>query len=245
MTRFNRWESPKFLAGESYGTTRAAGLAGYLQDHHGIDLNGIILISSVLNFETIRFDDGQRSALHPVPARPTRRRPGITRSCPPTCRPTCPRRWPRCEKFASGEYTAALMKGDALPDDERQEIASKLARYTGLSEDYRRPQQSAHRASRASARSCCATSSKRSGRYDSRFTGHGPGRRRRDRRTTIPATPPCRAPFTAAFNQYVRDELKYENDLTYEILTGKVQPWNYGDAQQPLSERGPDAAAGA
>ena len=57
-TRYGRWRSPKFLAGESYGTTRAAGLAGYLQDRHGMYLNGIVLVSSVLNFETIRFDEG-------------------------------------------------------------------------------------------------------------------------------------------------------------------------------------------
>ncbi|HJT78369.1 MAG TPA: hypothetical protein VJ739_14290, partial [Gemmataceae bacterium] len=58
LTRFRRWESPKFLLGESYGTTRAAALSGYLQDRHGINLNGVALLSSVLNFETIRFDEG-------------------------------------------------------------------------------------------------------------------------------------------------------------------------------------------
>jgi carboxypeptidase C (cathepsin A) len=58
ITRFKRWDSPKFLAGESYGTTRAAALSGYLQDRHGINLNGIVLVSSVLNFGTIRFEEG-------------------------------------------------------------------------------------------------------------------------------------------------------------------------------------------
>ena len=67
-TQFNRWESPKFLAGESYGTTRAAGLAGYLQDRHGIYLNGIVLISSVLNFETLSFAPGNDLPYDLVPA---------------------------------------------------------------------------------------------------------------------------------------------------------------------------------
>ncbi len=58
VTRYNRWESPKFIAGESYGTTRAAGLAGYLHDHYFINVNGILLISSVLNFQSIDFTAG-------------------------------------------------------------------------------------------------------------------------------------------------------------------------------------------
>ena len=67
-TRYQRWDSPKFLIGESYGTTRAAGLSGYLQERHGMYLNGIMLISAILNFQTAALRARQRPALHPVPA---------------------------------------------------------------------------------------------------------------------------------------------------------------------------------
>ncbi|HWW61399.1 MAG TPA: peptidase S10, partial [Thermoanaerobaculia bacterium] len=131
-TRYGRWSSAKFLAGESYGTTRAAGLAGWLQDQ-GMYLNGIVLISSILNFETARFDSG--NDLPYILFLPTY-----------TATAWYHKRLPReltleqavaeSEAFALGEYTQALMKGDALPEAERKSIAQKLARLTGLSADY-------------------------------------------------------------------------------------------------------------
>ena len=89
LTRYNRWESPKFIAGESYGTTRAAGLAGYLHDDYYIYTNGIVLISSVLNFQSIDFSQAMTSLIFyffPV----TQRQPGITKNSAPTCKPISP-----------------------------------------------------------------------------------------------------------------------------------------------------------
>src|SRR5437667_12686081 len=135
-TRNKRWSSPKFLAGESYGTTRAAGLSGYLQQRYGMYLNGIVLISSILNFETAKFDTG--NDLPYILYLPTytdiawyhKKLPadlqggGVEKAIEES------------RKFAVGEYADALVAGDALPAARRTEIEQKLARLSGLSPDY-------------------------------------------------------------------------------------------------------------
>merc|ERR1711964_771300 len=121
--------------GESYGTTRAAGLSGYLQERHGLYLNGIMLISSVLDFQTIRFMNG--NDLPYILYLPSFTATawyhnlldeGLQVDLHQTLQ--------EVEAFAVGEYTLALMKGTDLPEDERQEITRKLVRYTGLPIDY-------------------------------------------------------------------------------------------------------------
>ena len=130
LTRFDRWLSPKFLAGESYGTTRAAGLSQFLIRQDGIYLNGISLISSVLNFETIRFSPG-----HDLPYLlylPTytaaawyhKKLPADLQSI------SLEKAVEQARKFAAGDYTLALMKGDKLTAAERTDLANKLARWT-------------------------------------------------------------------------------------------------------------------
>jgi len=134
-TRYNRWASPKFLIGESYGTTRSAGLSGYLQERHGMYLNGIMLISSILNFQTARFTPG--NDLPFILFLPTytatawyhnRLDAELQKDLLATLN--------EVEEFALGEYTLALMKGDALPRNEYDQIVEKLARYSGLSQEY-------------------------------------------------------------------------------------------------------------
>ncbi len=93
-TRFERWSSPKFLIGESYGTTRAAGLSGYLQDRHGLYLNGIMLISTILNFQTASFAPGNDLPIFSSYP-PTRQLPGIIASFRKTCSETFSRAWQR------------------------------------------------------------------------------------------------------------------------------------------------------
>src|SRR5271167_1209333 len=135
-TRNKRWTSPKFLAGESYGTTRAAGLSGYLQNRYGMYLNGIILISSILNFQTAEFDRG--NDLPYILYLPTytaiawyhKKLPSDLQAQDVT------KVVDESRKFAAGEYAAALLQGDALPDAQRTEIAQKVARLTGLSPAY-------------------------------------------------------------------------------------------------------------
>ncbi len=131
-TRNKRWSSPKFLIGESYGTTRASGLSRYLQQRHGLYLNGIMLISAVLNFATLEFDSGNDL---PYPLlgrhlygyclvpRQIREFRSMTRRSPQGV----------AEKFCRHDYTLGLMKGSsALTRDERSKLLQKLSRLTGL-----------------------------------------------------------------------------------------------------------------
>ncbi len=228
-TRYARWASPKFLAGESYGTTRAAGLSGYLQDRYGMYLNGIVLISSILSFQTTDFNIG--NDLPYVLFLPSytstawyhKRLPADLQSGP------LARAVAESEKFAVNEYNLALTRGSELPAAERQAIIKKLARLTGLSEkfiesnDLRVP---LFRFTKELLRDERRTV----GRLDSRFQGidrDAAG----ERFDFDPSYAAIYGTYTAMINDYVRTELKYENDLPYEILTGRVRPWNYGTAQ--------------
>ncbi|HTF87383.1 MAG TPA: peptidase S10, partial [Planctomycetota bacterium] len=226
-TRSKRWLSPKFLAGESYGTTRAAGLAGELQSHHGMYLNGIVLISAILNFETAEFDRGNDLpyALHlPTYAATAwfhhRLAPELQRDLRATL--------DEVEAFARGEYTLALMQGDRLPAADRAKIRTKLARYSGLSEAYVASTNERIEISRFT-KELLRTQRRTVGRLDSRFLGRdydaaGEGYEADASYSAI------QGPFTAVLNDYLRGELTYESDLPYEILTGRVHPWKYSQA---------------
>src|SRR6266513_4792360 len=134
-TRNKRWSSPKFLAGESYGTTRAAGLSGYLQQRYGMYLNGIVLISSILNFETAKFDTG--NDLPYILYLPTYTAIAwYHKKLAADLQGDLQKAIEESRKLAVGEYADALMVGDALPRARRSEITLKLARLTGLSPDY-------------------------------------------------------------------------------------------------------------
>ncbi|OAI46965.1 peptidase S10 [Planctomycetaceae bacterium SCGC AG-212-F19] len=228
VTRFNRWESPKFLIGESYGTTRAAGLADHLQDREGISLNGIVLVSVVLNFGTIRFEEG-----NDLPY--VLYLPGYTatawyhKKLPADLQGDLKKALAEAEKFAVDEYAAALLKGNTLSSAEQQRVSAKLARLTGLSEDYVR--RSNLRIDSSRFRKELLREERRTvGRFDSRFPGmdlDAAG----DRPEYDPSYIIVQGPFTALVNDYLRNELKYESDLEYRILTDKVQPWNYGSAR--------------
>ena len=130
-SRNGRWISPKFLAGESYGTTRAANLSGYLQGEQGMNLNGIMLLSSVLNFETMSFDPGNDLPYMLY-------LPSYTASAwyhkklPKDLQGDLKKAIAESQNFAFGEYSTALLKGDSLAAKDRTQIAQKLARYTGI-----------------------------------------------------------------------------------------------------------------
>lgn len=227
-TRFRRWASPKFLAGESYGTTRAAALSGFLQQRHGLYLNGLALISTVLNFQTIDFHPG--NDLPYLLFLPTyaatawyhrRLAPELQLDLHQTLR--------EVEAFARGEYAPALLQGAALSAGERRRVARKLARYTGLMPEY--VEQSDLRIEIFRFTKELLRAQQRTvGRLDSRFVGID-----RDAAGERPEFDPSYAaiqgPYTALLNDYVRRELGFESDLPYEILTGRVQPWDYGAYQ--------------
>lgn len=226
-TRYGRWLSPKFLIGESYGTTRAAGLSGYLQDRHGMYLNGIMLISSVLDFATLDFRAGNDlphifflPSFTATAWYHTRLAPELQNDLQATLR--------EVESFALNEYAIALMKGDALSDAEREPIVQKLARLTGLTPEY---------IERTNLRidifrfikELLRDRRRTVGRLDSRFQGI-----ERDAAGESVENDPSFSniigPYTATFYDYVRRELKFESDLPYEILSFKVYvQWSFAE----------------
>ena len=147
----------------------------------------------------------------------------------PDLRADLPKTLAEVEKFALGEYAAALMKGDALPDEERRDILQQTGPLHRPIRGIRGSQQSAHRESRFS-KELLRDEYRVTGRYDSRITGPDADAAS-DRPGYDPSYAAVQGAFTAAFNEYARNELKYDNDVTYEILTGKVQPWDFGDAK--------------
>ena len=223
-TRNRRWGSPKFLAGESYGTTRAAGLSGYLQQRYGMYLNGIILISSILNFQTAEFNTG--NDLPYILYLPSYTAIAwYQKKLSSDLQSDLRKAVDESEKFASGEYTLALGEGDKLPAARRQEIAQKLSRLTGLSAefiDHADLRLELGRFCKELLRSERRTVGRLDGRFigiDSDAAGEGPD--------YDPSMAAIVGPYTAAFNDYVRGDLKFESDLFYEFLTGRVYPWSF------------------
>ena len=231
LSRSRRWTSPLYLAGESYGTTRAAGLAGHLIDR-GIAFNGIMLISTVMNFQTLRFTKANdlpyalylpsfcatahyhRRLDADLQARELR---GLLREV---------------AEWAESDYTVALARGDRLDDQERAAIAGRLSRYTGLSRRF-----IVGADLRINIMSFCKEllrDQKRAvGRLDSRFVGIMASAEGQsfDFDPSMQAIVP---PYTAVYNQYVRQELGYHTDLNYEILSAEVnRGWQYAGGQFP------------
>jgi carboxypeptidase C (cathepsin A) len=228
LARYKRWDSPKYLAGESYGTTRAAALAGYLQDRHGINLNGILLVSMVLNFETIRFDEGNDlpySLFLPTYTATA----WYHKKLPPDLQGDLKKALAEAEAFAEGEYTVALMKGNRLSEEEAAKVRKKLARLTGLSEDFVARSNLRIEISRFT-KELLRGERRTVGRFDSRYKGidlDAVG----ERGEYDPSYAAVQGAYTATLNQYVRHDLEFKSDLPYEILTGRVQPWDYGSAR--------------
>lgn len=226
-TRFHRWSSPKFIAGESYGTTRSARLSNYLQTRYGMYLNGVVLVSSILNFGTARFDVGNDLPYalflptYTATAWFHKKLPGDLQA------KGLEQVVEESRRFASGPYSLALMEGYRLSPDRWKEAAAQVARFTGLSPEFvsstnLRPEifeftKELRRGERLTV-----------GRLDSRFTGRdleaSGGRGEFD-----PSNAAILGPFTATLNDYARGELGFESDLPYEILTGRVQPWSYAE----------------
>jgi carboxypeptidase C (cathepsin A) len=227
-TRFGRWDSPKFLAGESYGTTRAAGLSGYLQDHDGMYLSGIVLVSAVLNFETLAFDEGN-DLPYPLFLPTYTATAWYHKKLPADLQADLPKALAESEKFAQTEYTLALLRGDKLSADEARQVRHKLARYTGLSEDYVARNDLRVDISRFT-KELLLPERQLVGRFDSRLKAPDLDAAS-DRQDYDPSYSAVLGGFTAAFNEYARAELDYKTDLVYEVLTDRVRPWDYGSAR--------------
>lgn len=226
-TKHNRWSSPKFLIGESYGGLRAAGLSGILQQRYRMYLNGIILVSAVVDFQTLiahgnndiayalflptyaatawyhktLSDDLQAKSVDEVVAEAT--------------------------KFAMGPYLRALAAGDSLGKKQREEIVKRMSELTGLPKDYLEA---------ANLRVSMPRFGKKLlhpknlivGRFDSRYTGISLDPLT-DTTEYDPSGSAVFGTFTSALNEYLRQQLKVEEERVYEILTDQVHPWDYSE----------------
>ena len=226
LKAYGRFPSPKYLIGESYGTIRSAGLAQELQNRHGIELNGIVLVSSLLSYQTLspsaQNDVGYAAHLETYTATAWYHKKlaadlGDLKKATDASR-----------EFAFGEYLTALAKGNRMAPSERQAVAQKLARLTGLSVEF---------VERANLRIDPGRFRKELlrdrrlvvGRLDSRFTSvEGDAAGETDEFDLSNSA--LQGPYTAMFQEYVRNELKWESDLHYPT-SGDVRPWSWDEFQ--------------
>jgi carboxypeptidase C (cathepsin A) len=222
-TRHGRWLSPKYLCGESYGTMRAAALAEHLQERHGMYLNGLMLISTTLDFGTLEFAPGN-DAPYPLflPTYAAIAHYHGKHGDRPLADVL-----DEAEAFARREYPWALAEGARLSTVDRAAAVERIARITGLAEDY---------VDRVDLRiehvrfftELLRDRRRVVGRLDGRFAGwdsdYG-----RELFSGDPSYHAILGPYTATVNHYLRVELGYANDLPYEVLTERVHPWSLKD----------------
>jgi carboxypeptidase C (cathepsin A) len=223
-TRHDRWLAPKFICGESYGVFRAAGLADYLRGRYGMYLNGLILVSGVLDFGTISGGTGN-DLPYPLILPAYTAAAQFHQKLPADLQSDLTKALAESREFAKGEFSSALLQGAALPADERKKVVTELARLTGLKpsvieDNNLRMDPSVFR------KQLLHDDGLILGAYDARLTGRD-GDPAGPNADFDPASAAVMGPFSAAMNSYVRGELKFEDDLPYELLAG-VQPWNYG-----------------
>lgn len=228
ISEHERWASPKFILGESYGGIRAAGLASHLQSRYGMSLNGVVLLSSLLDFSTLQPAQGNDLAYQVFLPSLTGvahfhgkiqgNRDALVREC---------------TDFAFGDYAAALLKGNSLDRPGREKIAAQLAKFTGidaatwLARDLRLD-------STFFRSELLRKEGKALGRFDARVAWDAT-----DKVSDSPGYDPSYSlaygAFSTAMLDYLGRELAYKEDQPYEILTGKVQPWRWNTSNQVVN----------
>lgn len=226
VTEHDRWASPKYLLGESYGGVRAAGLSDQLQSKYGMQLNGVVLLSTLLDFATL--DGGNDlsdlvylpsyagAALHHGKVKAADREAFLQQTA----------------DFAFGPYATALLKGNVLDDAEKREIAAKLAAFTGLPAETWETHDLRINPSFFRTE-LLRTEGKVLGRFDARVAWPT-------------ATPTALMPeydpsfslaygaFSTALMDYLGRGIGYKEERPYEILSGKVNPWEWDSENKPL-----------
>jgi carboxypeptidase C (cathepsin A) len=232
LTRNERWNSPLFLFGESYGTTRAAGLAGYLADR-GIAFNGISLLSMALTFQTLensKSNDEPYILLIPSFTNIA----GYHHKLPADLAGDLTKAREQSEQWASTEYTQALAKGDALTGDERAKVIANMSRFIGLNKDVI-DQANLRIDVQKFTHYLLLDQKLRVGRLDGRFTGTDPDGLL-DTPFSDPTEPAIVPPYTSVFNNYVRAELGYKTDMPYRVFPDEDgsfdKNWDWGSAAQ-------------
>jgi carboxypeptidase C (cathepsin A) len=228
LSRYDRWGSPLFLVGESYGTTRASGLAGHLIEK-GIAFNGIILVSSILNFLTARWFKG--NDLPNILFLPTYAATAWYHGkVDSKYRGDLQALLRDVEEFTMGPYSAALAKGDNLPDKERQLIVRRLVQFTGLSARYIE-QANLRIEIHPFCKELLRDEGRTVGRLDSRFKGIDP-KLTAERPEFDPSMTMIRPPYTAMLNDYLGRVLGYKTDAPYHIMGGMFETWDWGSAAE-------------
>lgn len=221
-TKYERWSSPKFIGGESYGTTRSAGLAGYLQSRYGLYLNGVILISAILDFGSDRTDKGNDRPF-PLSLPTFSATAWYHKKLSPDYK-DLNTLLKEVEHFALTDYATALLKGDQISDEEKNKIVDKLHQYTGLSKEYLLESNMRLYVGRFN-KELLRSEGKTVGRLDTRFTGEDFDEAGEDFDYDPSYDKTIYGAYAAAAYDYMHKTLKYENDLTYEVLTGRPRPW--------------------
>jgi carboxypeptidase C (cathepsin A) len=222
LSRYQRWNAPRYLLGESYGTTRSAVLAGRLQ-RDNVDLNGIVLVSSVLDFQTIRFGEG--TIVPFVVNVPSYAITSAYHDALPGGRPQDLGAFMKeVEAWATTDYATAILAGSAVDPAQRQRVLEQMHRYTGISKQYLdrtdlRVTASQYEQEVLRSRGLVV------GRLDARFTGPS-GDLLADRPSHDPQSTAIKSAYTSAFNAYLRDDLGYDGDREY-VPSGRARPWNW------------------
>lgn len=224
LTRYERWKSPLFMIGESYGTFRAAGVSGYLVDR-GIAFNGVLLISSILNFQTARFNKG-----NDLPYQlflPTYTATAwYHKKLPKDLQSDLKKALKESEDYAAGEYAQILAKGDRVTPQERSDAAGKLSRLTGLSKQFLDEYDLRIEIMRFT-KELLRPEGKTVGRLDSRLEA-SEGLNGAEVPQFDPSIAAIRPPYQALVADYLRTDLEYKSDLPYYVLGGGIGPWDYG-----------------
>ena len=247
ITTFHRWNSPKFIFGESYGTTRSAALSSYLLDH-GIALNGVVLLSSILNF-SLDYGNGEPNATGDwgyVFNLPTEAATAWYHNKVANRPADLPSFLSDVEHFATTQYLDALYAGNRLSPNAREAAARKLAGYLGIPEHYvlesnlRVPYDRYQR-------ELLRNENEVFGRLDSRYTTYGLEPASNEGPPWDPTDSSIDAPYTTAINAYLRDDLKYETPLQYrpniyDIIYGNGNSWDFTHNRRQPTNVAPDLA---
>jgi carboxypeptidase C (cathepsin A) len=226
VTHYQRWLSPKFIAGESYGTTRAAALANRLQETAGINVNGLVLVSTVLDFQTIWFqppNDLAHVLVLPSYAATVWYHAGQAGSLTAAVH--------EAEQWAMSEYLVALTKGETMPKVERERVAARLAGYTGLQPEELQRLRLRVRPS-TFGKQLLRSTGQIVGRFDSRVTAPdaSPGAGQTD---SDPSFFLVTGPLVEGLNAYLREELQFRSALRYEYFSREAnRAWKWGAGGQ-------------
>lgn len=229
LSRYDRWSSPLFLLGESYGTTRAAGISGYLADH-GIAFNGVTLLSMAVDFQTLEWN--KSNDLPYLLLVPTFNMiAGYHHKLAADLTQDMAKTREEVVRWSTNDYALALGKGDALTPEEHRKIVEQLSRYIGL-----RPEVIEAHNLRIDVptfgHELLLDQKLITGRLDGRFSSANPDE---DRFFYDPTSAAILPPYTSTFNNYLRTELNYKSDAPYRVFAYDqpgFRTWDWGNAEQ-------------